>query len=156
MADLENKQTKKFKIITLTVPAAGNSIPINEASDTGYDRITGVLLNLTNQTALPQGTIDLAINGKEIFPRGYETRNIFCGLEVAPDERFYSLDEKGDQTTILGNYVDGSVVGVVYPYNVLLYVRQETESPRAKFRKLMTEFVKAIKASKDGAEPENK
>ena len=44
------------------------------------------------------------------------------GEEVPPDDRFYTLSERADGSTIVGNFKDAGNA-VVYPYNVYIYLR---------------------------------
>ena len=38
-----------------------------------------------------RGTAKIEINREEIFPEGYEIKLLMTGLNVAPDERFYTI-----------------------------------------------------------------
>ncbi len=114
----------KYQLLKLIITAAGN-FPINAEADKAYKKVTGIHLSSSDTAALKDSVFTkLEIDSNEIFPEGFEVKMIRTGEEVPPDERFYTLNERADGSTISGNFKDAGNA-VAYPYNVYIYLRLE-------------------------------
>lgn len=114
----------KYQLLKLVITAAGN-FPISAESDKSYKRITGIHFSSSDTNSLKDSVFTkLDIDSNEIFPEGFEVKMIRTGEEVAPNDRFYSLNERAEGSTILGNYRDAGNA-LLYPYNVYIYLRLE-------------------------------
>ena len=114
----------KYQILKLVITAAGN-FPIIAEADKAYKRIAGIHFSSSDTNALKDSVFTkFEIDNNEIFPDGFEVKMIRTGEEVSPNDRFYSLNERADGSTIVANYRDAGNAAA-YPYNVYIYLRLE-------------------------------
>lgn len=118
----------KYQPIRLTITGAGLTASTNDARvDQNYDRVKGIQMTCTDANAIEQAYFDkFEMGGKEIYPKYYEGKLIYSGVNVAPNERFdKEVDEPGNNTTVDITLKDQSVAGTVYPYTVTVYLKLE-------------------------------
>ncbi len=114
----------KYQILKLVITGAG-SFPFNAESDKAYKRVTGIHFSSSDTNALKDTVFTkLEIDSNEIFPEGHEVKMIRTGEEVAPDDRFYPLNERAEGSTIIGSVKDAGNAAT-YPYNAYIYLRLE-------------------------------
>lgn len=114
----------KYQLLKLIITAAG-SFPISAEADKAYKKITGIHFSTSDTNALKDSVFTkLEIDNNEIFPDGFEVKMIRTGEELSPNDRFYSLSERGEGSTIVGTFKDAGNA-VAYPYNVYIYLRLE-------------------------------
>lgn len=122
---MSQKRGIKYQRISLLVSAAGAEVSTqNVDTDKSYKRVRGIQMTSTDATAIDGGTFKkFEIDNKEVYPEGFETKLITCGVDVAPNDRFdRDIDERAEGTKVNITYKDGSVAGTVYPYNVSIYL----------------------------------
>ncbi len=114
----------KYQIIKLKITGVG-SFPINAETDKAYKLVTGVHYSSSDQVALKDTEFGkLEIDSNEIFGQGHEVKMITTGEDVPPDNRYYTLNERAEGTTIAGSIIDAGNAAV-YPYNARIYLRLE-------------------------------
>ena len=79
-------------------------------------------------TFADSSTINLIINDKEIFPDTFEVKVLNCDSYIPVNDRFYLLDEPADGSTIKIKIKDGAMAGVIYPYNINVYLKLEDKN----------------------------
>jgi len=119
----------KYQVIKLTVANAGATVTVTTNSDKLYKRITGVMATVPYQVTFADSSLlNLVVNDKEIFPDNFEMKVIHCDSYIPVNQRFYSLDEVADGSTVKVRYTDGAAQGVTYPYFFNLYLKLEDKN----------------------------
>lgn len=114
----------KYQPLIYKVLSSGEEVTIDADADKLYKRITGIHASVGDADAVLTSTIALNINGKEIFPSGFEIKMITTGQEVSPNERYFDLEEPAAGTKIKGIYKDGATASA-YPYQFIIYLKLE-------------------------------
>lgn len=85
-----NKRVKRrFDIEVLT---AGTIHSKTFELDKTVEKVHGILFASDRDDLMYyRGSGKVEINSDEIFPEGYETKLLMCGLNVSPNDRFYNL-----------------------------------------------------------------
>ena len=92
--------TRIKKRFDINVTVAGDLVTQTFELDKNVTAIFGVLLTSDHEDLMYyRGAHRLEINRQEIFPSGYEAKLLMSGINVAPDERYYSLGKM-----VPGNY----------------------------------------------------
>lgn len=116
----------KYQLLKFIVPSAKAVVNINANTDKLYQRITGMFISLPDDNAFAGSALQLHIDDYEVFPEDYEAKMLTCGNQVAPNDRFYSLDEQAGGSTVRGKFTDGALsAGIIYPYTGIIYLRLE-------------------------------
>lgn len=115
---------QKYQIIQSVISEAGQTVKLFDHLDKDYDYLTGVsVVDLYGYKAeLSHSSID----GKELFPRGFDVLFIQTNNFVNPSERFFGLEDieaKGKRIDL--EYKDGG--GAQYPYTIKLFLRLENK-----------------------------
>lgn len=112
----------KIQLIEKQIGAAGNSVRISEGLDKDYTRLTGisVLSTIGGGHTLQSSSVA----GKDLFPKNFEVEFLQSNNAVAPDERFFTLDEKAEGNKIELEFKDGGNAGN-YPYTLKIYLKLE-------------------------------
>ncbi len=95
---------------------------IDADTDRHYERVSGLMMSLPNDDV--RATMELNINNEEVFPEAYEIKLLTSSTQVAPDERFYTLNSQAKGSRIELKYQD-SGSSREYPYRAILYLRLE-------------------------------
>lgn len=126
-------QTIKDQIISLTIQNPNDKVEINDVTiDQNFDRVIGI--QATNSTGDLQQPPTLAshfeeftVNGKEVYPKGYELKMISAGLFCPISGRFdNSVDlpnVKGTNVDIVYQDVQQGANPTYYPYTLNIYLR---------------------------------
>jgi hypothetical protein len=77
-----------------------------------------------------RGSAKVEINSEEIFPEGYESKLLMCGLNVSPNDRFYNLGGiLPGNFKIKVDYKDTPDTRLAFfPYRVSIYLDVEIKS----------------------------
>lgn len=120
---MATNKRRKIQLIPIVIPSAGATVPATASIDINYKRTQGIAIGTTNLSALNGTTFQKCeIDGVEIFPPNYETKMLYAGNEVTPNDKFYKIDERAENLTIALSIKDGSVAGVSYPYTITVYL----------------------------------
>lgn len=69
--------------------------------------LTGIQLSGDNRVAvLRRGTLRMELNGQEVFPEGFPAESLLSGVQVAPDDRYYTLDLPVGSGNLKFRYID--------------------------------------------------
>ncbi len=117
----------KYQQITYTVSTDGQEIVIDAETDKLYNTCTGINILLTNETG-KFSTIQLEINGVEIFPEKFEALRLLFRQHVAFGFDYHRLSEPANGSKIKGKYIDDSNASG-YPYNITFSFRLENMEP---------------------------
>lgn len=119
------RRNKKYQIQQILVPNAGDTVRLEFSVETGAERVTGLALTTPTGVAV-QGSVfkEFRIDSEEVFPEGMEVKFLMTGLDISTNDRFYTVDEKGDKSTVKVTYTDGGNAPA-YPYTAILYLRLE-------------------------------
>lgn len=128
MEELNSISNREFEKIPITITSDGQIVPFSHTTELDHECIDGVAIVVSDQTALPGSLIELKIDGKEVFPTEFEAQLIYSGVDVAPDERYYSyLNRRVKQVKVTGKFTDGGVAGKGDAgYTANLYLRCHT------------------------------
>jgi len=131
---MEPKKTNpKYQRIEILIPQASASVPFAIDTDKMYDEVTGISVSLPEDNSFFGSTVQMKINGEEIFQEGHEVK--FLGVktlhDVSPNHLFYSgtkshpLREKAKGSRVEGKFTDGGFAVIQYPYVAQIYLRLE-------------------------------
>jgi hypothetical protein len=113
----------KYQHITLKVISLGQDIIIDAETDKLYTTCTGLNVLLTDDNA-KFSTLQLDINGQEIFPENFEVLRLQFRQHVPFGFDYHSLREPAGGSKLKGTYKD--VAGALtYPYYVTFSFRLE-------------------------------
>lgn len=113
----------KYQPIPIAVDAANDELTIEADTDKLYGRCTGIFISVPNNSVITS-TMRVELNGKEIFPDGYEIKMINTTEDVPPDDRFYVLNEPAKGSRMKAKYKDAGLA-TTYPYTAILYLKLE-------------------------------
>lgn len=115
----------KVQLIEKEVKVQGDVISITEELDRDYKKLTGIaFLDNNGVSSILQSS---SVNGKELFPKNFETAFLQSGINVPPDERFFTLyDREAAGNKIEITFVDGGAAPK-YPYTIKIYLRLESD-----------------------------
>lgn len=92
--------------------------------------INGLLMSTDREDLMYyRGSQKIEINGKEIFPEGYESKLLMSGLNITPKQRFYDMGElpTGNGIIKLSFQDNDSLVAGFGPYRASLYLLGELD-----------------------------
>lgn len=113
----------KYQHLTYKIVAVGQEITIEAETDKLYNTCTGINVLLTDELA-KFSTIQLDINGQEIFPENFEVLRLQFRQHAPFGFDYHSLREPAGGSKIKGTYKD--VAGATsYPYFVTFSLRLE-------------------------------
>jgi hypothetical protein len=113
----------KYQHISYKVNAVGQEITIDAETDKLYETCTGINVLLTDELA-KFSTVQLEINGQEVFPENFETVRLMFRPHAPFGFDYHRLNEPAGGSKIKGKYKD--VAGATsYPYTVTFSFRLE-------------------------------
>ena len=129
---MEKKGNVEYEKIEISVVADGGEYTFDHTTEIDHNRIIGITQVFSDSDALPNSTLELDVDGEEIFPTGFESKLIVTGQEVPPDEKWVGyIDRPVKQVRITGKFTDGSALGsfVAYKANIYLMMRTNKYDP---------------------------
>ncbi len=122
-----------FKRFDIAITDANKTYNAEFELDKDVRVVTGVLLSSDQDGQLyHRGSQALLINGKEYFPDNYESKLLMTGINVPPNERYYTIDKyEVLNGKIKVSYTDTESVMMGFnAYRVSVYVRGERETQK--------------------------
>lgn len=116
----------KYQLVTFNVTTPNQQVPIDFETDKLYNTVTGINLLLTDNNAR-FSTIQLDINGQEVFPENFETIRIRFRPHAPFGFDYHTLREPATGSKVKGKYKDNGTAS--YPYTVTLSMRLENKEP---------------------------
>lgn len=116
------------KRFDLQVTEAGKTVSSVFELDKNISYVRGILLTSNKDDLMYyRGSQKIEINKQEVFPEGYESKLLMCGINVSPNVRYY---ETGHTTVGNGQvkmeYKDSQDSRVAFePYRVSIYLNCE-------------------------------
>lgn len=124
-SDLPNNV--EYEKIQINVTAAGQKVEFSHSTEIDHVRIIGIAQVFSNENAVPNSTLKLVADGQQIFPDGFESKLIYCGQEVPPDDRFTRyINQEAKQIKVEGTFTDGGSLSQFVPYTANIYLRMLT------------------------------
>jgi len=121
----------EYEKIEILVNQSGQQIDFVHHTEVDHSCIVGLAQVISDELALPNSTIELLIDGQEVFPSGFESKLIYAGIEVAPDDRFITTVNRDiNRTKITGKFTDGGAIHEnfsAYTANIYLMVLTNKE-----------------------------
>ena len=122
----------KFQMIRISVPGPSASVRFTGETDKGYKRVRGVFVALPSPTLEYGSTLSLRVSGMDIFDEDHDVRLITAGLGVAPNEKFFLLEEfiEAGGVAFEGKFKDAGLEGTTYPYEAKVFlwlINEETK-----------------------------
>jgi hypothetical protein len=99
--------------------------------DKNVSKVNALLVTADKEEMLyNRGSQKIEINGQEIFPEKYESKLLMSGLNVSPNERYYTIVNNGIGNRIMkvefADNADGR--SSFSPYRVSIYLECEIET----------------------------
>ncbi len=117
----------EYEKVEIKVMQPGQEISFSHTTEIDHTRIIGIAQVFSNEKAVPNSVIRLSVDGQEVFPSGFESKLIYTGQEVPPDERFVQfIDREAKQIKVEGVFTDGNALNPFVPYNANIYLRMLT------------------------------
>lgn len=113
---------QKIQLIEKEVAKPGETVRISEDLDKDYKHLTGIgiLWTMGKRNILASSSV----SGKDLFPKNFEVAFLQSNTYVAPNQRFYPLEEKAEGNKIEMDYKDGGF-SKNYPYTLKIYLKLE-------------------------------
>jgi len=122
------KPNVEFEKIEINVAGSGQKISFSHTTEIDHSRIIGIAQVFSNESALPDSTLELDIDGQEVFPAGFESKLVYSGMEVPPDDRYFQyLDRPVNQIKITGKFTDGGALSSFAAYTANIYLMMLTK-----------------------------
>lgn len=120
------KQNKIIKQVFVLDVEEEETVKGSYEVDKNAEKIIGIALSSNrDDITYYRGTQLIKINDEEFFPEGYETKQLMCGINVPPNQRFYKFDEPiapGNRKVEIA-YTDNANDAYGFePYKIFLYV----------------------------------
>ncbi len=114
----------KIQLIETQVVKAKDTIRINEDFDIGYRHVKGVAV----LSSIGAGHVfrSFTIAGAELFPKNFEVAFLQSSGHVAPNERFFKVQEIADGKKVEIEFLD-SGKAPSYPYSLKIYMHLSNE-----------------------------
>ena len=122
----------KFQMIRISVPGPAASVRFTGETDKGYKRVRGVFVALPSPALEYGSTLSLRVSGMDIFDEDHDVRLITAGLGVAPNDKFFLLEEfiEAGGVAFEGKFKDAGLEGTTYPYEAKVFlwlINEETK-----------------------------
>jgi hypothetical protein len=122
----------KFQLIRMGVPEKGASVRFHGQTEKNYSHIRGIFVALPDTRLVPGSSLGFKVGGMEVFEENHDVRLISCGLEVAPNDKFFRFEEKleANGSAIELRFSDSELIeDASYPYEakVFLWLSNERE-----------------------------
>lgn len=124
---MRKRVKKRFDI---DVAASGAVVSQTFELDKNIVLVHGLLLSSSRDDLMYyRGSQKIEINRDEIFPEGYESKLLMSGINVSPNDRFYSLGGKEPGNfKVKMDYTDTNTPVIAFaPYRVSIYLDCEIE-----------------------------
>ncbi len=120
---------QKYQILEAIVSEPNQSVRFSDYLDKDFKYLTGMAVVdfFTFQSSLEYSAID----GKELFPRGFELVFLQANNFVRPSDRFFGLEDveaKGKKIEL--EFKDGGT-SPLYPFTLKVYLRLENENRKS-------------------------
>lgn len=115
----------KIQLVEKQINGIGQSVRISETLDASYDKLTGIAVLWTAGTG--HEFISSSINGEELFPKGFELEFLQSNTYVAPNQRFFKLNEIAKGNKLELEFKDGRTGEGGTPYVLKIYLLLENE-----------------------------
>ena len=118
--------SQKYQILETEVTEGGQIIKFSDYLDKDFKYLTGVAVldTYTYQSTLEYSAID----GKELFPRGFEMLFLQANNFVNPSDRFFSFEDvEAEGKKIELEFKDGAT-SPIYPFTLKVYLRLENKN----------------------------
>ncbi|OYU82635.1 MAG: hypothetical protein CFE24_14935 [Flavobacterium sp. BFFFF2] len=134
----------KFQQIRVRVTEPGQSLRIVAETDKQYNRIRGIYISMPLESLMVGTMLGLKVNNQEVFDDNHEVKLISCGIQVAPNQKFFLFEEHldGGGSAIEGKFTDGGTIAVSqlggdldpnnpFPYEARIYLWLTNEKQEA-------------------------
>lgn len=126
---------ERFQSLTTVPEQEGIKVQFEVNKDA--DKILAIQLASDSDLQLfHRGTIQMSVNGSEIFPEGWHAKKLMAGLAVDPNHRMYNLqkelglDRGNGSVSITLTDIDND--GMPYaPYNLHVYIKSTVKEGQA-------------------------
>lgn len=114
----------KFQLVRIPVERPGESVRYTGETEKSYAALRGVFVALPQSAPLYGAALSLKVGGTEIFDEEHDVRLITCSEAVAPNEKFFQLEEfiEAGGSAFEGRYRDPQMDGTQYPYEAKLFL----------------------------------
>lgn len=122
----------KFQLIRIDVTSALASVRYTGETDKRYKRVRGVFVALPSPLLEYGSTLSFKVGGTDIFDEDHDVRLITAGLGVAPNHKFFFLEEfiEAGGAAFEGKFRDAGLVGTTYPYEAKVFLWLVNEESR--------------------------
>jgi len=126
--DQISKGNVEFEKIAISVTEAGQEIEFSITTEIDHARVIGIMQQFSDETAMPGSTIQMDIDGDEVFPVGFESALIYSDESVPPDDRYMRyINRDISQVKIKGKYTDGEAQDTFAAYTAHIYILMRTK-----------------------------
>lgn len=116
---------QKIQLIEKEVKISNEIVRISEELDKDFDKLVGIaILDTVGKGHLLRS---FSVAGKEVLPKDFEVAFIQSDSFIAPNERFFKLNEIAKGRTLEIEFSDSGAIGAVFPYNLKIYLLLENE-----------------------------
>lgn len=121
--------TTTIKRFDLSIAASADAVSKTFELDKTITAVKGILLTSDKDDLLYyRGSQKIEVNKEELFPDGFESKLLMCGINVKPNDRFYDLKNlQPGNGNVKVNYKDTDDSRAAFEaYRVSVYLFCET------------------------------
>ncbi len=127
MEDDNKKPNVEFEKIEISVTADKQEVSFTHTTEIDHTRVIGIAQVFSNEAALANSSLEMNIDGQVVFPTGFESKLIYTGMEVPPDEKYFRyLDRPVNRIKITGKFTDGGALAQFAAYTANVYLMMLT------------------------------
>lgn len=116
----------KIQLMEKEVTSAGQTVRLSDDLDKDFKKLKGIAILSFKETKDIFRSCTLA--GREVFPKGFEVAFLQSNGAVAPNDRFFKLDEIADGKEFEMEFQDGSDPATVFErYTLKIYLLLEND-----------------------------
>lgn len=115
---------RTYKNYELSVTAAGQAVTGKFELEKTVKRVVGIAMTADRPDLLIyRGSQRINIGGSEVIPEGHESKMLYPGVNVKPEDKYLTIDEAPGNGIIEVRYQDTPAGATVFaPYKVKLQV----------------------------------
>lgn len=113
-------QKTKIQLIEKQITKSGELVRISETLDRDFKMLKGIAMLWTSGKGhlIKSSSID----GRELFPKNFEVAFIQSNTYVAPNDRFFNVDQEANGYKLEMEIQDGGISAVKFPYALKIYL----------------------------------
>ena len=120
---------QKYQILEAEVSELGQTVKLSDYLDKDYKYLTGI--GVINPSVFTGSLEYSAIDGAELFPRGFELLFLQSTNFINPSDRFFGLEDVEAKGKKIDMEIKNLAQSPTYPFTLKIYLRLENENRKS-------------------------